>query len=196
MAAIRLLVGLGNIGAQYTQTRHNSGFHLIDALAESQRIHLAPQSKFLGEIARLQLPALNGHDLWLLKPATLMNRSGSAVAALARFHKISPEEILIAHDELDLAPGTVRLKQGGGHGGHNGLRDTIAQLGSREFLRLRLGIGHPGDSSLVTNYVLGRAPASERTLCEAAITAIIAELNDIICGNYQAVMNRLHTIKP
>ncbi|MBF0470241.1 MAG: aminoacyl-tRNA hydrolase [Gammaproteobacteria bacterium] len=189
---IRQLVGLGNIGPQYAETRHNAGFHFIDAVASRYGVELRQQSKFHGEVGRFRPPGCD-HDIWLLKPETLMNRSGLAVAALSRFHKIAVGEILIIHDELDLPPGTVRLKQGGGDGGHNGLRDSSASLGSRDYHRLRLGIGHPGHSSQVTRFVLSRAPAAERELTDAAIASALELLPEILSGDHQSVMNRLHT---
>ena len=148
---LRLIVGLGNPGADYDKTRHNVGFWLLDSLARRYGGVFRREAKFHGEACQV---SVDGHPLWLLKPQTFMNRSGASVIALARFYKLVPEAILVVHDELDLPPGAVRLKRGGGHGGHNGLRDIIQQLGSREFLRLRLGIGHPGDSRAVINYVL------------------------------------------
>lgn len=190
---IQLIVGLGNPGTQYEQTRHNAGFWFVEAVARRHGGIFKSESKFHGEACKV---LVDGNELWLLKPMTFMNKSGQAVAALARFYKIAPENILVAHDELDLPPGTVRLKQGGGHGGHNGLRDTIAQLGgSRDFQRLRIGIGHPGHSSQVTGYVLGKAPADEQRLMEEAIDDALDILPLALGGEMQKAMNQLHGVR-
>ncbi len=192
-SSVQLIVGLGNPGAQYEQTRHNAGFFFVDALARQHGGSFASEAKFFGQCCRIQI---DGQQLWLLKPMTFMNRSGQAIAALARFYKIPPEAILVAHDELDLPPGEIRLKQGGGHGGHNGLRDTISQLGgSKEFQRLRIGIGHPGHSTQVTGYVLGKAPASEQGEIDAALQRAAEVMPLVIGGELQKAMNRLHTKK-
>ncbi|MFO1371952.1 MAG: aminoacyl-tRNA hydrolase [Candidatus Competibacteraceae bacterium] len=187
---LRLVVGLGNPGPQYALTRHNAGFWLVDALVRQQGGHLRPDAKYGGEVGRL---TLDGHDLWLLKPMTFMNRSGHAVGQLARFYQIPSTAILVVHDDLDLPPGTVRLKQAGGHGGHNGLRDIIAQLGGNDFLRLRLGIGHPGDSRDVVDYVLRRAPPVEQALLEQAIADTLRELPRIAAGQWSKAMQILHS---
>jgi PTH1 family peptidyl-tRNA hydrolase len=187
---IQLVVGLGNPGPQYEKTRHNAGFWFIDAIARAHGISLKLETRFHGEAGK---GFIDGTEVWLLKPMAFMNRSGQGVAALARFYKIDAEQILIAHDELDLPPGTVRLKQGGGHGGHNGLRDTIAQLGSREFLRLRLGIGHPGHASQVADYVLTKPSGSDRQLIEEAVEKALDNLSLIVSGDQQKAMNRLHS---
>ena len=153
MTAIQLIVGLGNPGPEYEQTRHNAGALFVERLASAQRVSLTADKKYFGLTAKF---SHQGNDVRLLIPTTYMNRSGQAVAALANFFRIKPEAILVAHDELDLPPGVAKLKRGGGHGGHNGLRDIIAQLGNQnDFHRLRLGIGHPGDAKLVSNFVLG-----------------------------------------
>ncbi len=186
---IQLIVGLGNPGQQYEKTRHNAGFWFIDAIARSYSISLKSESKFHGEVGK---GLIDGNEVWLLKPMTFMNKSGQGISALARFYKIAPENILIAHDELDLPPGTVRLKKGGGHGGHNGLRDSVAQLGSKEFQRLRLGIGHPGHASQVSGYVLGKAPSGEQIEIERAVERALDELSLILSGDLQQAMNRLH----
>ena len=157
MSGIRLVVGLGNPGKDYSSTRHNAGFWWVENLASIRHAQLKPENKFYGLAGRT---TQGGNELWLLEPQTYMNASGRAVAALARFYKITPEEILVVHDELDLPPGEVKLKKGGGHGGHNGLRDIISQLGTTDFWRLRLGIGHPGDKAAVVDYVLN-APRRE-----------------------------------
>jgi PTH1 family peptidyl-tRNA hydrolase len=193
MSAIRLIVGLGNPGAEYEKTRHNAGFWLVDELAWQLKASLKPESKFFGEVARASHPA--GGELWLLKPATFMNLSGQAVGALARFYKIAPEEVLVVHDELDLEPGVARFKQGGGHGGHNGLKDIIAKLGTPNFWRLRLGIGHPGDRSEVVNFVLKKPRAEEQTLIDDAIARALRELPAALAGDFATAMKALHTAK-
>ncbi len=190
--SVQLIVGLGNPGPKYAQTRHNVGFLFIDELARSKGATFRTEAKFHGEVCKLHL---DGHELWLLKPGTFMNRSGQAVAALARFYKISPESTLVIHDELDIPAGQLRLKQGGGHGGHNGLRDIINQIGSREFLRLRIGIDHPGSAREVSNYVLSKASADDRITIEAAVDEALRALPQIIDGELQAAMNRLHSRK-
>ncbi|MEN8170578.1 MAG: aminoacyl-tRNA hydrolase [Pseudomonadota bacterium] len=187
---IQLIVGLGNPGQQYERTRHNAGFWFVDAIARTYGINLKSENKFHGEVGKGRI---DGEEVWLLKPMTFMNKSGQGIAALARFYKIDTESILIAHDELDLDPGTVRLKKGGGHGGHNGLRDTVAQLGTKEFQRLRLGIGHPGHASQVSGYVLGKAPAIDQALTEGAVDKALDSLSLIVSGDRQKAMNQLHT---
>jgi PTH1 family peptidyl-tRNA hydrolase len=189
---VQLIVGLGNPGPKYEQTRHNVGFVFVDALARAKGATFRPENKFHGDVCKL---SLGGSDVWLLKPGTFMNLSGKAVAALARFYKLAPESVLVVHDELDIAPGQLRLKQGGGHGGHNGLRDIIAQLGSRDFYRLRIGIGHPGSSRDVTNYVLGKASGDDCQLIEHAIDDALHELPLILDGEWQKAMNHLHSRK-
>jgi PTH1 family peptidyl-tRNA hydrolase len=187
---IQLIVGLGNPGQQYEKTRHNAGFWFIDTIARVHGISLKSDHKFHGQVGKGQI---NNEEVWLLKPMTFMNKSGQGIAALARFYKIDAENILIAHDELDLPPGIVRLKKGGGHGGHNGLRDTVDQLGTKEFQRLRLGIGHPGHASQVTGYVLGKASGSEQQLIEGAIDKALDNLSLIVSGDLQKAMNQLHS---
>ncbi len=186
---IQLIVGLGNPGNEYEKTRHNAGFWFIDRLASQYNLTLKSESKFLGEVAKFNSPSGN---IWLLKPTTFMNRSGQSIARLAQFYKIKPEQILIVHDELDLSPGSVKLKQGGGHGGHNGLRDSIAQLG-KNFYRLRLGIGHPGSKEQVVGFVLGKTPKSEKLLIESALEKSIDSIELILQGDMQKAMNQLHT---
>ncbi len=186
---IALIAGLGNPGPEHEGDRHNAGFWFVDELARRSGESLKREVRFHGEAARL---TIDGRSCWVIKPATFMNRSGQAVAALASFYKITPEQILVVHDELDLAPGTARLKFGGGHGGHNGLRDLGARLGTM-YHRLRLGIGHPGHKDLVTDYVLGRPPKSERVLIEAAIAAALDVLPLLIDGEVGRAMNQLHS---
>ena len=190
MSGMRLIVGLGNPGPDYEKTRHNAGFWLVDELAWTWKASLRPETKFSGETGRA---SVNGQDIWLLKPMTYMNLSGQAVAALARFYKIAPEEILVVHDELDLPPGVARFKQGGGHGGHNGLKDIIARLGTPNFWRLRLGIGHPGDRNEVVNFVLKKPRAEEMQAIEDAIRAAQSVFPAVLAGDMAGAMKTLHT---
>jgi PTH1 family peptidyl-tRNA hydrolase len=192
LSPVQLIVGLGNPGAEYEQTRHNAGFWFVDAVARDLGGHFRAEGKFQGEVCKVRL---DGREVWLQKPMTYMNHSGQAAAALARFYKISPDSILVVHDELDLPPGQARLKQGGGHGGHNGLRDLHAQLGTPDYLRLRIGIGHPGNSAQVTGFVLGKPPASERELIVQAIDQAREVLPLVAAGDLQKAMNRLHSGK-
>jgi len=190
MSQLRLLAGLGNPGPDYAATRHNVGFWWLDELARREGGSLMPDQRMQGNVTRL---VLAGEPRWLLQPMTFMNRSGQSIGALARYYKIVPEDVLVIHDDLDLPAGTVRLKRGGGHGGHNGLRDTIAHLGSREFLRLRLGIGHPGNARQVHDYVLGRPAVADREAIEDAIDASLRELGLILRDDLQKAMNSLHS---
>jgi len=188
MTAPRLIVGLGNPGADYADTRHNVGFWYVDRLAAQLKTALAPQAKFFGL-------AVRAGEHWLLQPTTFMNRSGQAVAALANFYKISPAEILVIHDELDLPPGGIRLKQGGGNGGHNGLKDIQARLGSADFWRLRLGIGHPRTLNLaqqVVDFVLHPPRKDELPAIEQAIERSLQTWPLIAAGNYPAAQQQLH----
>lgn len=190
-SAVKLIVGLGNPGNEYRGTRHNAGADFVEALARQCNVTLQPESKFFGLTARA---SLQGHDLRLLIPTTFMNRSGKAVAAMAGFFKFTPQEILIAHDELDIAPGTARFKQGGGHGGHNGLRDIVPALAnSKEFHRLRVGIGHPGHASKVSGYVLNAASQVDRDRIEASIDEALAALPLLLDGDATKAMTRLHS---
>lgn len=191
MTAIKLIVGLGNPGSEYRGTRHNAGADFVEELARQCGSLLQAEAKFSGMTGRV---TLSGHDLRLLIPTTFMNRSGKAVAAMAQFFKIVPEEILVAHDELDIAPGTARFKQGGGHGGHNGLRDIVPALGNnKDFYRLRIGIGHPGHASKVTGYVLGAPSQEDRSRIEACIDEAIAALPLLLDGDSTKAMTRLHS---
>lgn len=188
---VQLIVGLGNPGQQYEQTRHNAGADFVLALSNHCGITLKPESKFFGATGRV---TLENHDVRLLVPDTYMNRSGKAVAAMAGFYQIPPEAILIAHDELDLKPGTARLKLGGGHGGHNGLRDTIQALGNnRNFARLRIGIGHPGSASEVVNFVLRKAPQSEQQLINQSIDDALRVMPITAAGKWNDAMKKLHS---
>lgn len=193
MSGIRLIVGLGNPGREYEATRHNAGFWWVERIASACSVTLNPDKKFHGLAARVNL---TGHEVWLLEPQTFMNRSGQAVGALAGFYKITPEEILVVHDELDLSPGDARLKKGGGHGGHNGLRDIIAHLGTPDFWRLRLGIGHPGDKTQVVDYVLHPARREEQELIDAAVDRSLPLMPQLLAGDFSAAMLKLHTKAP
>jgi PTH1 family peptidyl-tRNA hydrolase len=196
VSGIQLIVGLGNPGREYEDTRHNAGAWLVEQLARSQHCALVPEAKFFGLTGRIRL---GGQDLKLLIPTTFMNRSGQAVVAIAAFYKIPPAAILVVHDELDLAPGTARLKLGGGHGGHNGLRDIMAQLpkegGKSDFHRLRIGIGHPGSADKVVGYVLGKPTTDERIAIDRAIDAALVSLPLAIQGEMPRAMNQLHAFK-
>ena len=191
-SCVQLIVGLGNPGSKYEQTRHNVGFVFVDEIARSKGASWKMENKFHAEVCKLSFA---GNDVWLLKPNTFMNLSGKAVAALARFYKIEPESVLVVHDELDISPGQVRLKQGGGHGGHNGLRDIISQLGSRNFYRLRLGIGHPGESRDVSNYVLSKASPDDQKHIDDSIYEALRTLPQVVEGEHQSAMKYLHSLK-
>jgi len=190
---IRLLVGLGNPDPRDARTRHNAGFWFVDGVAAAWGASFRSQSNFFGELADCQI---GGQRLRLLKPMTYMNNSGRSVAAVANFYKLQREEILVAHDEIDLPPGTVRLKRGGGHGGHNGLRDIIPQLGGADFARLRIGVGHPGVKSAVVGYVLKPASADEQHAIDDAVELALKFIPDMVAGKFASVMNALHTKAP
>ncbi|HAZ61495.1 MAG TPA: aminoacyl-tRNA hydrolase [Gammaproteobacteria bacterium] len=187
-APLRLIVGLGNPGDEYAATRHNAGFWLLDRLADGAQLRFRREAKLQGELARLD----GGSECWLFKPQTFMNRSGDAVGAVLRFYRIEPREILVVHDDLDLPAGAVRLKRGGGHGGHNGLRDLAEKLGTGDYLRLRIGIGHPGSAPQVVGYVLGRPSAAERESIDGAIGDALRELPAVLGGEAERVMNLLN----
>lgn len=197
---IKLIVGLGNPGAEYAATRHNAGFWLVDQAAREAGARLRDEKRFHGQAARA---VLHGAEVWLLQPQTFMNRSGQSVVALAHFHKILPDEILVVHDELDLPPGTVKLKLGGGSGGHNGIKDIAAHLTTQQFWRLRIGIGHPrnllpegvkpsGPGPDVANFVLKPPRKEEQTLIDAALERCLAVLGPIIKGDFERAMMQLH----
>lgn len=190
---IKLFVGLGNPGPEYEATRHNAGFWWIDALARELKVTLVPDRSYHGLVARANV---NGQSVWLLEPQTYMNLSGKSVAALARFFKIAPEEILVAHDELDIVPGQVKLKRGGGHAGHNGLRDIHAQLGSSDYWRLRIGIGHPGVKSEVANWVLKKPSPEHLRLIEDSIAHSMQAHTALLAGNMTEATHRIHTTEP
>lgn len=190
---IKLIVGLGNPGQEYDRTRHNAGADFVTELARQASVNLAPDKKFFGLAAKA---IINNRPVHLLIPTTFMNRSGQAIAALANFYKIEPEEILVAHDELDLEPGVARLKHGGGHGGHNGLRDTISSLGNnKNFARLRLGIGHPGNAKQVVGYVLKKASQADQQLIDDASYEATRVMPEVVTGDWNSAMKALHTKK-
>lgn len=191
-AQIDLVVGLGNPGPRYEDTLHNAGFRFVDEIARRHGAQFRPESRFLGDLCRV---GTRGRDVWLLKPMTYMNHSGQSVGALARFYKIPPERILVAHDELDLSPGTVRIKKGGGHGGHNGLRDIFSHLASREFLRLRLGIGHPGHKDDVIDHVLDKGTPEDRRLLAESVQRAADQWDTLMAGEIEKAMQALHTKK-
>ena len=190
---IRLLVGLGNPGSEYEATRHNAGFWFIDEVARALKVSLVPERSYFGLAARANTAS---GPVWLLEPMTYMNLSGKSVAALARFFKIAPDEILVAHDELDLLPGQVKLKLGGGHAGHNGLKDIHAQLGSADYWRLRLGIGHPGVKAEVVNYVLKKPSAEHREAIEKTIAQSLTALDLLLAGEMERAMMKIHAKPP
>jgi PTH1 family peptidyl-tRNA hydrolase len=190
MSTIELIVGLGNPGREYEGTRHNAGFWWLDEFAHANRFSFKADSKFHGLAAR---GVAHGSELFLLKPQTFMNVSGRAVGALAQFHKIAPQHILVVHDELDLPPGSAKLKLGGGHGGHNGLKDIIVHLGTRDFWRLRIGIGHPGDRADVVNYVLNAPRPEETELIQQAMQRAYNVAHLVVAGKLEAAMLKLHS---
>jgi PTH1 family peptidyl-tRNA hydrolase len=192
MSEIKLIVGLGNPGGEYEATRHNAGFWWVDEIARAHHCSFRHDAKFHGLVARGNV---HGQELFLLKPQTYMNVSGRAVVALALFYKILPQQILVAHDELDLPPGTAKLKLGGGHGGHNGLKDIIAHLGTKDFWRLRIGIGHPGESADVANYVLNAPRREEAELMEEAMRRAQDVSALIVEGKMEAAMLKLHSAR-
>ena len=187
MTAPRLIVGLGNPGRDYEETRHNAGFWFCARLAQTWGVALSPESRFHGIVGR------NARSIWMLLPQTFMNRSGQAVSALARFHRITPAEILVVHDELDIPPGQLRLKFGGGMGGHNGLKDITSHLGTQDYWRLRIGIGHPGDRNEVVNYVLKPPRREEQAEIDAAIERAIDLWPLIERGEWSAATQRANT---
>ena len=188
--AVRLIIGLGNPGSQYARTRHNAGFWFLDALVSGYDCEFRSEKKYHGDVARC---FLGQQDCRLLKPSTFMNRSGQAAIALVNFYQIDMDEILVAHDELDLPPGVAKLKRGGGHGGHNGLRDLISHFGSKDFLRLRLGIGHPGDKRLVSDYVLKAASKADHQLIDDAIYEATRVTPGVVNGQLEEAMHQLHS---
>jgi len=191
---VELIVGLGNPGSNYDRTRHNAGADLVLELAKSYQVAMKHESKFFGDTAKI---TLDGRDVRLLIPSTFMNRSGQSVAALARFYQVPVEAILVVHDELDISPGAARFKKGGGHGGHNGLRDIVQSLGNnKSFARLRIGIGHPGDARQVADYVLKKASPSDQQLISNSIDDALRTLPLAISGQWERAMTALHTVQP
>jgi len=188
---LKLIVGLGNPGPQYQMNRHNAGVWYLDALCRAFGGELRPESRFFGNTART---TISGQDVRLLFPTNYMNRSGQSVGALCRYFDIAPENMLVAYDEIDFPPGTSRLKFGGGHGGHNGMRDIIEVLGgNRDFYRLRIGVGHPGNKTQVANYVLSNPPASEAQLIESNIEEAVRVTADCVAGKWQLAMLNFHS---
>ncbi|MDU6412579.1 MAG: aminoacyl-tRNA hydrolase [Yersiniaceae bacterium] len=193
MSSIKLIVGLANPGAEYAQTRHNAGAWYVDLLARQHNVSLKEESKFFGYTGRLTLA---GQDVRLLVPTTFMNLSGKAVAAMATFYRLNPDEILVAHDELDIPPGVAKVKLGGGNGGHNGLKDIQIKLGNNpNFYRLRIGIGHPGDKNKVVGFVLGKPPASEQQLIDSAIDESLRCTEILMKEGLERAVQRLHGFK-
>ncbi len=186
------IVGLGNPGSEYAKTRHNAGYWLLDRLTSECGETMRPEAKFLGDVGQISLA---GHSVRLLKPTSFMNESGQSVRRFIDFYKLDPERILVIHDDLDLPPGTARLKRGGGHGGHNGLRDVIARCG-RDFLRLRIGIGHPGDKRQVANYVLKQAPAGEHELIMVSLLEGGKGLDVLMQDGLDRAQSYLHAVTP
>lgn len=184
-----MVVGLGNPGRQYEANRHNTGFWFVDLLARRYGSEFKLEGRFHGSVCRIQV---GGNECWLLKPSTYMNRSGQSVSSLAKYYKLDPSQILVAHDELDMVAGEVRLKQDGGHAGHNGLRDIISAVGSKQFWRLRIGIDHPGERSLVVDYVLGNPSRDDAIAIESCLERAADLFPKILSGEYQSVMNELH----
>jgi len=194
---IKLFAGLGNPGSKYEDTRHNVGFWWIDALVRDLRVTPPmPERAFHGLVARSTAHPYASTPIWLLQPQTFMNASGKSVAALARFYKISPEEILVIHDELDFAPGQIKLKRGGSHGGHNGLRDIHAQLGSSDYWRLRIGIGHPGIKTEVLSWVLGKPTLEQRALIQGSIAHSLKAFPALLAGPMDKATQLIHTTEP
>ena len=189
MNYITLIVGLGNPGTAHKGARHNAGFWFINELSRHYPLDFRLESRFQGEVARTRI---NGRPIRLLRPTTFMNESGQSVASLTRYFEIEPNSVLVVHDDLDLEPGVIRLKRGGGHAGHNGLRDVIRHLGSNDFMRLRLGIGHPGNPDDVTDYVLHAPPRAQRLVILEAVVRAIALIKPMIEGDHESVMNVLH----
>jgi PTH1 family peptidyl-tRNA hydrolase len=187
---IRLIVGLGNPGTEYTNTRHNAGFWLVDLLAESYATNIQFSGKFFGEVAKFKY---KNHDILLLKPSTFMNLSGKSVLAVANFYKINVGEILVIHDELDFTPGLVRLKFAGGNGGHNGLRDIDRVLG-RDYWRVRIGIGHPGHKNAVHDYVLKKPAADDRVAINNAMNKVVDNMQLILDGDFATALKTIHTL--
>jgi PTH1 family peptidyl-tRNA hydrolase len=189
---IKLIAGLGNPGPEYEHTRHNAGFWWVDEAARLLKVSLQMERSHFGLVARANV---GGQSVWLVEPQTFMNLSGKSVGSLARFYKIAPEEVLVVHDELDLPPGEAKLKKGGGHAGHNGLRDIHAQIGA-DYWRLRIGIGHPGNKNEVANWVLKKPSADDRIAIEQALDRSLKALPQLIAGEMDKATALIHTSKP
>lgn len=190
---VELIAGLGNPGEKYARTRHNAGFWLLDLISRQAGVEFMPEPRFHGETASVEF---DGRRVRLIKPTTFMNRSGQGVGALANYFRIAPESVLVVHDEIDLPPGIARLKRGGGHGGHNGLRDIIATFsGDPGFLRLRIGVGHPGHADEVVDYVLKTPPSAERDQIDEAMASALEVLPQVIAGDTEKAMHHLHSVK-
>ena len=187
---LKVIVGLGNPGSKYTETRHNAGFWFVEELAAASGCPFRPEKKFHGELTKVSIA---GNDIWLLKPDTFMNRSGLAVKSLMSFYRLKPENLLVAHDEIDLPPGTIKLKTGGGHGGHNGLRDIISHLGTKDFHRLRVGVGHPGNKDDVVDYVLRRPSHDDRLMIDQSVSNAREVMPILAEGSLEKAMHKLHT---
>ena len=187
---LKVIVGLGNPGAKYTETRHNAGFWFVEEVARKYAGTFRSEKKFFGDVAKI---AVEGKEFWLLKPETFMNRSGQSVKALMSFYRIDADQLLVAHDEIDLPPGTAKLKTGGGHGGHNGLRDIINQLGTKDFHRLRIGVGHPGSKDQVVDFVLHNPSRAERDLIDRDIDDAVSVLPELASGALEQAMQKLHS---
>ena len=187
---LKAIVGLGNPGPKYTETRHNAGFWFIEEVARQYGANFRQEKKFHGEVARV---SIEDKDIWLLKPDTFMNRSGLAVQSLLSFYRITADQLLVAHDEIDLPPETIKLKTGGGHGGHNGLRDIISQLGTKDFHRLRIGVGHPGSKDQVVDYVLRNASRDDRIDIDNNIDAAVSIMPELAKGEMERAMHKLHS---
>jgi len=187
---LKVIVGLGNPGAKYTETRHNAGFWFVEEVARKYAGTFRNDKKFFGDVAKV---AVEGKEIWLLKPETFMNRSGQSVKALLSFYRIDADQLLVAHDEIDLPPGTAKLKTGGGHGGHNGLRDMINQLGTKDFHRLRIGVGHPGSKDQVVDFVLHNPSRAERELIDRDIDDAVSVLPELASGALEQAMQKLHS---
>ncbi|MFT5176229.1 MAG: PTH1 family peptidyl-tRNA hydrolase [Gammaproteobacteria bacterium] len=192
-SGIRLIAGLGNPGSRYESTRHNAGFWFVDRIAAAHKVSWKSEPRLFGAVAQLRV---GGEVIRLLKPMTFMNESGRSLGAVCRYFGLQTEQVLVAHDEIDLVPGVVRLKRGGGHGGHNGLRDIIPQLGGPQFARLRIGVGHPGTKEQVIGYVLARANAQQSELIDDAIGRAVDRVDDMLTHGLERVMNELHRHSP
>jgi PTH1 family peptidyl-tRNA hydrolase len=187
---LKLIVGLGNPGSKYSETRHNAGFWFVEELAAASAVQFRVEKKFHGELAKISIA---GSDIWLLKPGTYMNESGQSLKSLLSFYQLKASNVLVVHDEIDLSPGTVKLKTGGGHGGHNGLRDIINHLGTKDFHRLRIGVGHPGHKDQVVDYVLHRPSQDDRIAIDQSVREALDVVSLLAEGSMERAMHQLHT---